>query len=115
MIVAPDIRASERTPHGVRLALHIPTNLSYFVGHFPGCPVLPGVVQIAWAIEFGQERIPFSGRVRAMSAVKFTRVIVPENDLTLQLDYHPDKQQLDFAYDLHGRSCSSGSILFDKH
>ncbi len=113
MIDVPEIRATERTSRGVRLTLWIPAELSYFQGHFHGCPILPGVVQVAWAIAMGQQHIPFTGRFRALNAVKFNRVIVPNTTVTLQLDYNADKQQLDFTYAIEGSPCSNGTINFE--
>lgn len=113
MIVAPEIEATEHTTHGVRLQLKIPANLSYFDGHFPGCPLLPGVVQVTWAIAFGRAHIRFAGAFHALSAVKFTRVILPGDRVTLQLDYAADKRRLEFVYEIDGRLCSNGTALFD--
>jgi 3-hydroxymyristoyl/3-hydroxydecanoyl-(acyl carrier protein) dehydratase len=113
VIVAPEIRATERTAHGVRLTLGIPSDLEYFTGHFPGCPLLPGVVQISWAIELARQHIPCSARFRALSAVKFMRVILPGATVALQLDYASATRQLEFTYEIGGQTCSSGTALFD--
>lgn len=113
MIDLPQIRAIERTGRGVRLALEVPADLAYFEGHFPGCPLLPGVVQISWAIELGRIHVPFAGRFRGLGAVKFTRVILPGATVTLRLDYASDTGTLDFAYQLDGQVCSNGTVLFE--
>jgi 3-hydroxymyristoyl/3-hydroxydecanoyl-(acyl carrier protein) dehydratase len=113
VIVAPEIRATERTANGVLLELKIPADLSYFDGHFPGCPLLPGVVQIKWAIDLGRKHIPVAGSFRSLRAVKFTRVILPDIIVTLQLDYVGDKHQLDFVYADDDQLFSSGTALFD--
>jgi 3-hydroxymyristoyl/3-hydroxydecanoyl-(acyl carrier protein) dehydratase len=113
VIVAPEIRATERTAQGVRLTLEIPADLDYFTGHFPGCPLLPGVVQISWAIELARKHIPFTAPFRALRAVKFTRVIQPGATVVLQLDYASDQRQLDFTYELDGRLCSNGTAVFE--
>jgi 3-hydroxymyristoyl/3-hydroxydecanoyl-(acyl carrier protein) dehydratase len=112
VIAVPEICAFERSARGLRLQLNIPAELVYFEGHFPDCPVLPGVVQIGWAIELGRQHLSFTGTFRALSAVKFTRVIVPDTSVWLTLDYVTQKRQLDFAYELDGRPCSNGTVLF---
>jgi len=112
VIVLPKIRAIDRTARGARLALEVPADLSYFNGHFPGCPLLPGVVQISWAIELGRAHIPVAGRFRALTGVKFTRVILPGATVALRLDYADGTRALEFAYELDGRVCSNGTVLF---
>jgi 3-hydroxymyristoyl/3-hydroxydecanoyl-(acyl carrier protein) dehydratase len=113
VIVIPEIRATERTARGVRLTLAIPADLAYFAGHLPGVPLLPGVVQITWAIELGRRHIPFAAQFRTLSAVKFTRVIQPGATVVLQLDYASDAHELDFVYEIDGRVCSNGTVCFD--
>ena len=113
MIVLPAISASEPIAHGLRLQLNLPPDLIYFDGHFPDVALLPGVVQVAWAIELGRQLLGIAGSVRALNAVKFTRVIQPGAMVVLVLEYVSEKRQLDFAYELDGRMCSNGSALFD--
>ena len=90
----------------------VPPTSSYFEGHFPGCPVLPGVVQVGWAIEFARLHLPFSARFRALAAVKFTRVIQPNAAITLRLVADAQRRELSFEYRRGDDPCSSGRILF---
>jgi 3-hydroxymyristoyl/3-hydroxydecanoyl-(acyl carrier protein) dehydratase len=113
VIVLPEIRSCERLARGVRLQLTIPADLAYFAGHFPDLPLLPGVIQVKWAIELGRELLTFAGTFRALSAVKFMRVIQPGEAIALTLEYSAETRQLDFEYVLDGRPCSSGSAHFD--
>ncbi len=113
MIVLPQIGSTERVERGVRLQLQIPAELTYFEGHFPDCALLPGVVQVGWAIELGRTHVPFAGTFRALSGVKFTRVIMPDTSPWLTLEYASEKRQLTFAYRVADYQCSSGMILFD--
>ena len=112
MLVLPDIDALERAQDHLNLRLLVPDTNLYFAGHFPGCPVVPGVVQVGWAIEFARLHIPYSGRFRALAAVKFMRVIQPNAALTLRLAADAAKRALSFEYQLSGEPCSSGRVLF---
>lgn len=113
MIVLPEVRAIERTTHGVCLTLAVPPDLEYFDGHFPQVPLLPGVVQVTWAIQLGRAHLPLDAEFRGLSAVKFTRVIQPGSTVTLRLDHASEEQKLHFSYELDGQSCSNGTVLFD--
>jgi 3-hydroxymyristoyl/3-hydroxydecanoyl-(acyl carrier protein) dehydratase len=114
VIQAPEIRATERTACGVRLTLSIPADLQYFDGHFPEVPILPGVVQVMWAVECARQQLGLDARFRALSGVKFMRVIQPGATVALQLDYASDRSELDFEYSVDGRACSSGTVRFDR-
>ena len=112
MILLPEIEALERSSGQLSLRFVVPVTLAYFEGHFPGCPVLPGVVQVGWAIEFARRHIPFSGAFRSLAAVKFMRVVHPNDAVALRLVPDAERRELMFEYRRAGDACSSGRILF---
>jgi 3-hydroxymyristoyl/3-hydroxydecanoyl-(acyl carrier protein) dehydratase len=108
----PEIEALERSVDRLSLRFVVPPTLRYFEGHFDGCPVLPGVVQVGWAIELARLHLSFSARFRSLAAVKFTRVIQPDLGLTLELGANATRRELSFEYRCGNTSCSSGRVLF---
>ena len=50
--------ALENTHDQVSIDIHIQSDLSWFVGHFPQQPVLPGVVQTHWAVSYTHLTLP---------------------------------------------------------
>jgi 3-hydroxymyristoyl/3-hydroxydecanoyl-(acyl carrier protein) dehydratase len=108
----PEIEALERSNDRLSLRFVVPPALPYFEGHFAEVPVLPGVVQIGWAIELARIHIPFSARFRSLAAVKFTRVIQPRAALALDLAADAARRELSFEYRCGDAVCSSGRILF---
>lgn len=108
----PLIEALERSHDHLSLRFVVPASLGYFEGHFPECPVLPGVVQVGWAIEFARQHIPFTGRFRSLVAVKFTRVIQPNTTVALRLVANADRRELSFEYRCDDVACSSGRVVF---
>lgn len=111
-MMLPEIEALERASDRLDLRFVVPPTLAYFEGHFPDCPVLPGVVQVGWAIEFARRHLPFSARFRSLASVKFTRVIQPNEAIALRLVADAQRRELSFEYRRGDDPCSSGRILF---
>lgn len=113
-MLLPQIDALDRLNDHVNLRFVVPATLGYFEGHFANCPVLPGVVQVGWAIEFARRHLPFSARFRSLAAVKFKRVIQPNAAVALRLAADAGRRELSFEYRCDGVGCSSGRILFHR-
>jgi 3-hydroxymyristoyl/3-hydroxydecanoyl-(acyl carrier protein) dehydratase len=113
VLLLPEIDALERAKDCLNLRFTVPQTNYYFAGHFPGCPVLPGVVQVGWAIELARLHMPFSARFRALAAVKFMRVIQPDAAIALRLAVDTGLRELSFEYRLRGEPCSAGRVLFN--
>ena len=103
----------ERTAGGrVELELHVPPDLEYFAGHFPGMPILPGVVQIDWSIRLGRARLPVRGGFVAAEQLKFLAIVRPAAQLTLTLELSAEKTKMKFRYAGKDRDYSSGTLVF---
>lgn len=94
-----------------RLSLRIPQQLRYFSGHFPGFPILPGVVQIDWAIHYGRDLLGIHGEFAGMENIKFSAIMQPDDHVFLDLHWLGTKLDF-FYYDHHGKRYSSGRIIF---
>jgi len=98
---------------GATFTLAMDTDLQAFQGHFPGHPVLPGVVQVDWAIRFGAQAFGDLGRFRGIAQLKFQGLIRPGEVVALQLDHEPGPGRLRFRYLSGAEGRSSGVVLFD--
>lgn len=92
--------------------LYIAPGLRWFEDHFPDNPILPGVVQVHWAIRMGAE-LGFDARqFVALPRVKFTAVIVPDSMVKLSLSRVGTK--LRFSYHSHSGAHSVGTASFSE-
>lgn len=66
-----------------RVILWVPPPLSCFAGHFPGHPVVPGVVLIGWAVAEIRSWQPAGTEIREFRQVKFQRVVTPGDTLRI--------------------------------
>ena len=110
MRLLPDILEERREPGRVELELRVPAELAYFEGHFPGLPILPGVVQIDWAVRFARERLTLRGGFAAAENLKFLSIVQPEARLKLTLALSGDRLTFDYSHEK--KKCSSGTLVF---
>jgi 3-hydroxymyristoyl/3-hydroxydecanoyl-(acyl carrier protein) dehydratase len=90
--------------------LHIDANIAYFSGHFQHMPVLPGVTQIHWAVQFARQLWPIAAQFERMEVIKFQHIIQPDCQVQLQLEW--DGTKLRFAYSSEAGAHSSGRLIF---
>jgi len=93
------------------LQLVVPTDLDYFPGHFPRAPVLPGVAQIGWALQFAASRLGTPVHCREMEALKFQHVLRPGDRVKLALRHDSARDKLHFAYQGAETMHSSGRLV----
>ncbi|MCQ4286847.1 AMP-binding protein [Pseudomonas stutzeri] len=99
-----------------QLKLGVPLDLAHFTGHFPQTPVLPGVVQIDWAISLARELIDnLPPRFQGMEVLKFQQLARPGDQLYLTLRFDRERSKLHFAYRNGDAPCSSGRILLGEY
>lgn len=83
-----------------------------FQGHFPGYPILPGVIQIDWAVRLGTQVFGALGDLCGISNLKFMGIIQPLEVLELRLAYNREEGKLSFQYNGATDRKSMGVICF---
>src|ERR1051325_11491264 len=87
-------RVLELTDERILALKNVTFNEPYFQGHFPGAPVMPGVLQIEAMAQAGgilaRRTVPFDPEkdvmlFMAIDAVKFRRAVTPGDQLKIEV------------------------------
>jgi hypothetical protein len=105
---------AQETPHQAVLSLRLSENLFYFQGHFPGTPVLPGVVQIDWAVHYAKEFLDLRGDFLRIEVLKFQQILTAGDAAELLLFFDARKDRLKFEYRSPRGRHSSGALCFRR-
>jgi 3-hydroxymyristoyl/3-hydroxydecanoyl-(acyl carrier protein) dehydratase len=111
MTVDPIIAGCRTRASGASVDLVIPEALLYLRGHFPGMPIVPGVVQIKWAISFAHVYLGVAPAIRGMEALRFQQAMLPGARVTLDLEYAEAAGKLQFSFASELARYSSGKLL----
>lgn len=108
--ILPRILERTETASGIDYRLDIGPELYWFLGHFPDNAILPGVVQIHWAVHFGAELNFAPEDFTGLTRVKFKNIVRPHTILTLELV--AKDRRLGFTYTAADILHSTGTIRF---
>ncbi|MDO6685294.1 MULTISPECIES: ApeI family dehydratase [unclassified Agarivorans] len=106
----PTVESVEDVNGSVNISLFIAADLPCLQGHFPNLPVVPGVAQLHWAIEFATEYLNVPSKVVALEALKYQHVMQPNCRLQLSLRFDKEKSKLYFSYFNENNKYSSGRV-----
>ncbi|RDK04386.1 AMP-binding protein [Paraburkholderia lacunae] len=107
-----EVLAEARSADTLHYELRVPPTLVHFAGHFPGLPILPGVVQVDWAMRLAAEHVPAVRQLGSIDRLKFMAPVPPGALLNLTLAHDAARRRVQFAYRLDGRECASGVIVY---
>ena len=83
--LAPEVIEERRREDGLEQRIRIPEQLECWPGHFPGHPVVPGVLQVHWAIALAGRWLGAVPAVRRIEVLKFKQLLLPGRELTLRV------------------------------
>lgn len=81
----PPLSSEIHTPDGLIWTFEVPAALPFFEGHFPGHPILPGVVALGWLLAGAEKFLGRSLGAVELLNVKFQVVILPGAQLELSI------------------------------
>jgi hypothetical protein len=97
-----------------RLLLELEPELGCFSGHFPGNPVLAGVVQLHWAITVSLILFGYPVAPLEIKRLKFKSVVTPPRIIELTLS-KPFGNEVQFHYSSLGQQHSQGRLIFAEN
>ncbi|REG59590.1 acyl-coenzyme A synthetase/AMP-(fatty) acid ligase [Paraburkholderia sp. BL6669N2] len=109
-----EVLSEARSGDTLHYELRVPPTLVHFAGHFPGLPILPGVVQVDWAVRLAAEHVPAARAVASIDRLKFMAPVSPGAVLKLTLAHDATRRRVQFAYRVNGRDCASGVIVYGE-
>jgi 3-hydroxymyristoyl/3-hydroxydecanoyl-(acyl carrier protein) dehydratase len=114
--IMPAVLSARVEEHHAVYAIDIDADLHAFEGHYPGNPILAGVVQVDWAMRFAREAFANAPQPVDWSAfsgveqLKFHQLIRPGERLELHLDWSAATGRLAFSYEGGAGRKSAGQI-----
>lgn len=103
-----DVR--KHTDTEAEVAFTLPEDLTYFNGHFPGRPILPGVAQTHLAVLIAQKLWGDWPSDSNLQKLKFKRVLLPGDAVVLKLKRDAAIGRLSFVYRFRDIDASQGEI-----
>ena len=86
----PEVLEAIRSEASAQWRCRVPQDLSCWPGHFPGSPVVPGVLQIDWAMDLASELLGDLPRICEMDQVTFRDTLRPGDTFRLRVDAEAD-------------------------
>lgn len=107
----PQVLAVRPQANGVDIDIVLRPDLPWFQGHFPQMAILPGVVQLDWAIHFARQHAVLAARAVPAFQVKFRALVRPQDALTLMLRRKGETNRVAFEFRRGTEVCSSGQLF----
>ena len=111
-VTSPEILEREVDGRRARIKMSLHPELFYFDGHFDSISILPGVVQVDWALGYAREHFTLNGSFHRIEALKFFKVLPASSEVELGLQFDPEKRNLAFYYRRGDTVHSVGRIKF---
>ncbi len=111
----PLVIRERRSTQARSYAFHVPADFSWFEGHFPGEPILPGIAQLWLAIRNGRALTGHAGQPTAIQQLKFKVPIRPDQILELNLQSTDGGETILFSYRSGRGEHASGRLAYGAH
>ena len=79
----PERLGQQKTASSVERRCRVPEDLSCFSGHFPGLPIVPGVLQFDWVMDLTAELLPATAVLATIKSIKFIAPLGPNDEFEM--------------------------------
>lgn len=86
----PELLGEQRAPGRIERRLRVPEDLVFLEGHFPGRPVVPGVVILGWAIDAARALLRRDVHLHRVERLKFQEMLQPGDAFDLVVTVEGD-------------------------
>lgn len=107
----PPVISRIGTEAQLSLLLEISPDLGWFRGHFPGQPILAGVVQLHWAVTVARINFNLDQGPLDVSRLKFKNVVLPPTILEMTL-HRVAANEVHFTFSSFSNKHSEGRLKF---
>ena len=102
----------ERGANAARVELGVEAGDAAFEGHFPGMAILPGVIQLDWAILCARDAFALTAPVSGLEALKFRQPVLPGTRLAVEMQWNAAAQTMTFRITSATGVHASGRVRF---
>jgi len=85
-MTAVDVLCERRDAASCERVIRIPSNLGCVEGHFPDAPVVPGFVQLGWAIDAARTLVGGDAAPSRIESLKFKEIVRPGETLVVRAE-----------------------------
>ena len=95
----------------------VPGTFSGYRGHFPGNPILPGIVQLSFIRRLAERRLGIPLRLAGVRRINYLRMITPDLPVTLKLELESGEEAETWAANAsfmnnEGKRISAAKLIF---
>ena len=108
----PAVHWLERSATQARAEFSVEAGDAAFEGHFPAAAILPGVIQLDWAIRCARDCFALAAPVCGLEILKFQQPVLPGTRLSVALTWKPQARAMTFRSTSITGVHASGRVLF---
>jgi 3-hydroxymyristoyl/3-hydroxydecanoyl-(acyl carrier protein) dehydratase len=90
----------------------VPHEHPSLAGHFPGDPIVPGVLLLEMCCDVLQRALPELGPLTQVSSTKFTRIVRPGETVTVRYGTSATAASIRFSCETHDGTAAQGQLVF---